>query len=216
MRDPNLLSPLVVQSSWCRLGDDSWLWRFQHYPLHIFRSIDAAPVHRRGWGLQEWTLSRRNIHFGRDVIYWECRLRLASESAEHHKNPRLGLPYIPKQIDELLNDESNILSHWTHLVERYSQATLTKAEDKLVAISALAREMQAVLEFRSNQKFTYIAGVWSPYLVQQLMWQRRTRQCLVRPRQYRAPSWSWASVDGPLDYRCCGWNRKKVGFLRLC
>ncbi|KAI0113929.1 heterokaryon incompatibility protein-domain-containing protein [Nemania sp. FL0031] len=43
------------------------------------RSVDRAPLNQRGWVLQERLLSHRILHFGADMMYWECAQRAASE-----------------------------------------------------------------------------------------------------------------------------------------
>lgn len=43
------------------------------------RCVDRAPLNRRGWVFQEWLLSRRILHFGARIVYWECRQRSATE-----------------------------------------------------------------------------------------------------------------------------------------
>ncbi|KAF4991919.1 hypothetical protein FDECE_13861 [Fusarium decemcellulare] len=41
--------------------------------------VDDGPLNHRGWVLQERLLSRRILHFGERMIYWECAVRSASE-----------------------------------------------------------------------------------------------------------------------------------------
>jgi hypothetical protein len=43
------------------------------------RGVDKAPLNKRAWCLQERLLSRRILHFGAEMIYWECHQRAASE-----------------------------------------------------------------------------------------------------------------------------------------
>jgi len=74
---------------------------------------------------------------------------------------------------------------------------LTKPEDKLVALSGTAMEMQSIL----NDE--YFAGLWRGYFIPGLLWYVDgwtfgPKSCRAQP--YRAPSWSWASVDGYVDY----------------
>ena len=64
---------------------------------------------------------------------------------------------------------------------------LTVRGDKLIAISALAREMYPLMQCH------YLAGLWEIDLLMQLGWLSRGTE--LRSTTYRAPSCSWASVD---------------------
>jgi hypothetical protein len=71
-------------------------------------------------------------------------------------------------------------------VEMYTASNLTKpTEDKFLAISKLARKIGPPKD--------YVAGLWKPVLSRQLWWQ--TGDNCTRPAEWRAPSWSWASID---------------------
>ena len=74
---------------------------------------------------------------------------------------------------------------------------MTKPEDKLVAISGLAREVQ---EFTKD---LYCAGLWRKDLTRQLVWRMQKPQ-IYRQKEYRAPTWSWASVDGRVIFLANG------------
>jgi hypothetical protein len=72
--------------------------------------------------------------------------------------------------------------------------------DKLPAISRIARIWQ------ENTGDEYLAGLWKSVLLQSLLWRIDAEFTILRrppnsrPPSYRAPSWSWASVDGPLTF----------------
>jgi hypothetical protein len=55
---------------------------------------------------------------------------------------------------------------------------------------------------RSPYPGTYLAGLWSSDVFVELIWFRRSANLgdLSRPKHYRAPSWSWAAVEGPIDF----------------
>lgn len=92
-------------------------------------------------------------------------------------------------LSSALSDDG-VMSPWPALVHTYSRQKLTKREDKLVAIAALARE------YAPHQKSRYLAGIWESELPVALLWY--THQCDDWSTSYRAPSWSWASLDGSL------------------
>jgi hypothetical protein len=71
---------------------------------------------------------------------------------------------------------------------------LPRAQDKLPALSNIAAHIA-----RHMGGDAYVAGLWRSHLIEGMIWQAtghakgRTRD----PAVYRAPSWSWASIDGP-------------------
>jgi hypothetical protein len=83
---------------------------------------------------------------------------------------------------------------WSWIVERYSSCELTYAKDKLVAISGLARNIQ----IQTGDQ--YIAGMWREDLEFQLCWYNAVGQQSQRAVPYRAPTWSWASLDCLIDF----------------
>lgn len=94
---------------------------------------------------------------------------------------------------------------WSHLVEQYMECQLTYASDKLVAIQGLANKIRSCTGVR------YLAGLWdNEDLVPSLLWYSPSRkQCngmaSIKHRhekyEYRAPAWSWASVDGTIVWK---------------
>ncbi len=87
-----------------------------------------------------------------------------------------------------------LTSYWYELVTRYSLGRLTKAEDRLVAISGIAELIQA------RTGMTYILGLWQEHLIYNLLWYTDAPAYQRPSGSYRAPSWSWASLDGMVMY----------------
>lgn len=85
-----------------------------------------------------------------------------------------------------------MITTWSGILHTYCRSSLTRAEDKLVAISGISKHFQILL---GNDQ--YIAGLWRGCLATQLLW-----YCLShatsRVHPYRAPSFSWASLDAPI------------------
>jgi hypothetical protein len=91
------------------------------------------------------------------------------------------------------------LDVWRTAVKNYSHRKLTLPSDKLVAISAIAKDVAKdvanVLE--DPRPENYLAGLWRQHLAYDLLW---AMEDPPQPRPpYRAPSWSWASVDGKVN-----------------
>lgn len=91
---------------------------------------------------------------------------------------------------------------WSRTVERYMECKLTYQQDKLVAISGIARKIQEATGER------YLAGLWdNSSLAPSLLWYVLGRRqadstASVRYRSVeddcRAPSWSWASMEAKI------------------
>ena len=192
MRDPARLRPLVLHSRWRGPeGIDLWEWR-------LGSDSDAAPLSRRGWVLQETTLSPRTLYFGTVMISWSCRTILARENSRPHPRETVALVYRGQEIDEAGLREFLVI--WNATVERYTSAALTYPSDKLVAISAVAKELQKIFDNGLTGKFIYLAGLWTSSLESQLLWE--TPEPSPTPRVAgRAPTWSWASIDSPIHTR---------------
>jgi len=78
---------------------------------------------------------------------------------------------------------------WCQIVAAYTPLKMTKPGDKLVALGGVARVVQDVV-VRG-----YVAGLWMECFIQGLLWHVVAGH-EKRPVEYRAPSWSWAAVEG--------------------
>jgi hypothetical protein len=188
------------------------------HPFNRFQSLAKEPLSTRAWTLQERVLSPRTLHYGSDQLHWECRQTIKSEAGNPPYYPRLNQSEDESYHDGWLNkvpsdlmpepqghgqiaysedeneDGIGYQDSWYGLVEAYTERELSYGDDKLPALSGLA----SAYEYR--HKGTYVAGLWSQDLVFGLLWYAKTNQPLQRPVRYRAPSWSWASVDGPVNF----------------
>lgn len=104
---------------------------------------------------------------------------------------------ILKAPDLGVEPESRVLAHHLcpRIIESYSQCRLSKSEDKLIALAGIAKGMRLILQDE------YVVGMWKRYLASELGWYVKDhRQSDGSPSQraspYRAPSFSWASIDG--------------------
>lgn len=83
-------------------------------------------------------------------------------------------------------------TQWTHLIETYSLRSMTYASDKLVALAGIAEKFGEALRTK------YIAGFWEDHMLEYLIWHPESGA--TRTSSYRAPSWSWASLDGGIAF----------------
>ncbi|KAI1746742.1 heterokaryon incompatibility protein-domain-containing protein [Xylaria castorea] len=162
----------------------------------------ASQLDHRGWVLQEHLLAPRTVHFG-DPVVWECRetivKRLLSQPFIFPTEPII-------KVWSLRLKHCPCLSLWYQTVEKYSRCALSEPGDKLVAIGGLARIFSAVMQT------TYIAGLWGKHIISGLLWETATKDC-KRVGHYRAPSWSWASVEGAVKFHSVPDGAVSLAFL---
>ncbi|OCL09253.1 HET-domain-containing protein, partial [Glonium stellatum] len=186
-RDPSLLFPCRIKMSWNDRPES--FYQIDYTSFWTSQVLDA-PLNQRAWVVQERLLSPRVLHFGHQQILWECR---ELDAAERYPE-KLPLALASgqgfyKALDPLTDDphqqnEDNrgqklkIFQGWYRILGTYSDSLLSNPEDKLIAISGIARKMQAIMP--DNR---YGAGLWLGYLPK---------------TPYRAPSFSWASLDGSI------------------
>lgn len=203
-RSPLSVWPCRITASWYCFPDSKLVLNRPGWA----EERDLEPLSTRGWAFQEWLLSKRTIHLSKDQVRWECHCLAASEvypkGLEDHDIDYLGLP--TKSIIKLLESEdaSNL---WKRIKIEYSEKHLTVATDKLTAFAGIARMVHKVLK---SPKEDYVAGLWRPELMTELLWERSTLEEEVKVihkdhlSQYIAPSWSWASIGGRISYYLLG------------
>ena len=202
----HIRSPLLVWP--CRITATWDCFPFNELVLYV-RSWAGeramGPLKNRGWAFQEWLLSKRIIHLSRDQVRWQCHCLAASEiypgGLDEDDLDYDGTP--TKNIIRLLKDEdAEAIALWRRIKEEYSQKHLTVTTDRLAAFSGIARMVHKVLK---SPKEDYLAGLWRPELLTELLWKKVPEEFIevphrTHPSGYIAPSWSWASIDGPFDY----------------
>jgi hypothetical protein len=97
-----------------------------------------------------------------------------------------------------------ISEYWSNIIEDYSCRSLSEEQDKLVAIAGLVRRTK---ELTGDN---YFAGLWQSYLPEGLLWRRKGESFLTLPTSYRAPSWSWAALDGPIATFASNWPSSHI------
>ena len=100
-----------------------------------------------------------------------------------------------KLAQEFLKEVSSqmqMIDFWNCIVSIYSRCALTIEQDKLVALAGVARAM------KEQMGCDYLAGMWRSDLERNLLWS--VGSTFRRPKEYRAPSWSWASIDGEIGF----------------
>ena len=183
--------------------------------------VFVEPLLTRAWVLQERILSPRTLNYGTAELFWECQTITAHESLsaipERTPAAEMKRSLAPRQTPENLSVEvpdptklSSIYKRWYSVVEAYTRLQLTYESDKFSAISGLAKE------FQRQTGDEYVAGIWKSDFHRGLLWRPagvdygplRHKFDRRRPRKWRAPSWSWASWDGPIDPSLVSYRRR--------
>ncbi|KAF2146188.1 uncharacterized protein K452DRAFT_263819 [Aplosporella prunicola CBS 121167] len=187
-------------------GSDEGIWSVFHNEKDSFYVSMESPLSCRAWAVQERLLSPRILHFGSAQISWECNEEefLLESLPEAHENPvtsphRIWPFSIPMTQESTSSNQiqghslTTLRSAWWTIVEVYAKGGLTKPhKDKFVALAGIAER------FASLYGHDYLAGIFRCDFPVCLLW--NTLPGSSRPTEdgYRAPTWSWASVDGPI------------------
>ena len=133
-----------------------------------------------------------------------------------HGLPKFGQLSLREDFPIMTTEHGRWKNGWVKLVEDYTRRKLTYGMDKLPALSGLAR----LIEQRTGDK--YFAGLWKCHIIEDLAWTVYGRSLITAasafgqggdvltdlrgsvqvppPSTYRAPSWSWASLDAPVIF----------------
>lgn len=189
--------------------------------------IDAArgPVSSRAWCLQEQRLAPRVLHFGKFQLHYECQsgkweereleINLKPRNVFYASEHNVRQPQVRDIFDRELSATKpssgvKTVSQWNAIVSDYTTRGLTNSSDKLMALAGLARKTSELLQCQ------YLAGIWQNELHIGLSWSmahmssfyQSGNHLLIngigepprRATEYRAPTWSWASMDGPVTF----------------
>jgi hypothetical protein len=172
------------------------------------------PIAKRAWTMQEQLLAQRTLTFTTHTMMWRCPAGMRNFGNSLYFPHDLGSGYNDNDEKYSLNLHSLLLSEeeacihrdkalscWLRLVTAYSLRVASLEGDKLNAIAGVASHPS----FSRALGPGYFAGLWQNNFARQLTWSTSYRHrttpenettIIYRPMRYRAPSWSWASVDG--------------------
>lgn len=206
----------------------------------IFHS--DGPTGARAWCYEESILPLRILSYTKERIRFRCMQHSCDDYGRYSKgtvkSPHAFLdpsPWYkgtnaPKSAwhsDPTLD----LLKVWYSILDlHYTPRLLTKPGDRLVAIGGLVRR------FRERMPGAYIAGLWQVDLPWGLLWECRRgkssgflgeeiisasgqtnpfKLAMTRPdyHQKRAPSWSWAALNGAISHPSMGFRYYNKGEL---
>lgn len=127
----------------------------------------------------------------------------------------------PESVSECTGSFERSL-FWTRLVNNYSCRQFTEEKDKFPALAGIVQSYLETTVAAGEPPPTYLAGLWwyqnelpsadrLSELPQGLAWVGEIK----RPSVYRAPSWSWASGDGYVNWPASLLPARSVN-LKIC
>ncbi|KAH0537508.1 hypothetical protein FGG08_005683 [Glutinoglossum americanum] len=191
-----------------------------------FKEVKDGPLNSRGWVLRERLLSRRTTHFAVTQVYWKCGKSYEAQDQSTHNllqdSSSRGLQLldalrkftlqgytgsiVPANKPESYSDEPSLPSRyglafglqecWRSIAVAYSKCGLTPSSDKLPALLGLAAKTKEITSLR------YSHGHWFDCSVNTtvgLLWSPRKKP-MDGPLDHHAPSWSWAALDGEIEF----------------
>lgn len=178
-------------------GEDFYLI-FRKRMVHNYTNTNLDhgwPLFSRAWCFQERLLSPRVIHFGPQELFFECMERSYCECNGITRTEMLPHPKLA--FSQALSNSSNgyhMARIWRAVVMQYCDLGLTVPTDIFPALDGAAKRMS---KYRPSR---YYAGLWEDSLIDDLLWQGHGWN-FQRVSPWRAPTWSWASVDKSIYYK---------------
>ncbi|KJA27786.1 hypothetical protein HYPSUDRAFT_876431 [Hypholoma sublateritium FD-334 SS-4] len=187
------------------------------------RAPQNEPVNQRAWCFQERVLASRALIYASHTLQFQCGRGIKNVGGGNNfetvaKTDGLRIPEtalirdarntwdcfgaVAEAEESRIQDRASILtehkiwSTWKETLSEYTRRSITNPADKLVALAGVADAFQRCWPHDTD----YLAGLWRHTLARDLTWHRARRAARhARPQEYRAPSWSWAATDGPID-----------------
>lgn len=178
--------------------------------------VKSEPINSRAWTLQENVLSSRVLFYTSFGLLWKYNREIIwvysgeSRACDPARRTRAGattpstenarfMMNTSRYVFSVARDGDLSARSWERILELYTTRNLTNPHDKLPALAAIAQRHS------KSTGAEYLAGLWKPTFRQDLLWKHHPGLPLIgvsdagnpmRSNEYRAPSWSWAAVDG--------------------
>ncbi|ERF71153.1 hypothetical protein EPUS_05982 [Endocarpon pusillum Z07020] len=175
--------------------------------LSLPRDSAKGPLSKRAWPFQEEKLSRRTLTYASEMVLFSCQTMSVNEEGSfsiipsatadpatfdpHHFD--LHTPHDLTTHDDNSKSQELAFDRWRQSLILYTELQMSNSMDKLAAIAGYAKFLGSVIRCK------YMYGLWKDDLHVELLWKSvyatSTLKCVTRAVD-RAPSWSWASIDG--------------------
>ena len=196
----------VFQLPYCHRGSDDVVRGTILLAEHPIWDMHQEPIDERAWTMQEHMLPLRLIRFGSKQTTWKCPTHYISidgGGSPHptNKDPEFSVdePHRVTEVQSKMEEfdtlgKSIVFGDWLEKISEYTNRKLSRPSDKLPACAALAETFAKILGFEASN---YLAGLWENDIQAQLLWSRREG---MEAERLSGPTWSWASLDGPVTF----------------
>lgn len=188
-----------------------------NYETFPFTDVEAGPLSRRAWVLQERYLAHRTVFFTEYGLCWSCPQGTIDESGYTYRETtslRADLQQSMLRYDHTSNERevkgltlcSDLTRQkwpyhgWYRMATLYSRCSITKITDRLPALSGIV----SLIASHTNEE--YYAGLWENGIIEGLAWRAgnvHDYQPANQSKEYIVPTWSWLA---PLTH---------IGFVSL-
>jgi len=202
-RNPYRVRPCIIPNPFKTDSKYAFYVRSQYLHQIHQKEVKDSLWYNRGWVFQERTLSRRLLIFGKTQMLWAYEELQAAElwpCGKTSKNfiDRFESFEVEKARFHALLDRTKGVAKdhktWWTFIQDYTGTKLTRKTDRLIALQGLATQVEGL----TGQQ--YCAGFWlNDSLPSSLLW-AAAKPPFPYPQEYRAPSWSWASIDGAVNF----------------
>ena len=173
-----------------------------------YQGLAIDPISHRGWTLEEQLLSNRILEFPSTTdAAWHCVKQRLTNIGKVGDLTLIRLsntwfPWgfrLPWSMRIGLPTNEDFQGYWAEIIRDFTLRVTHESDDRLNAIGGLAQEMNR------DMAYTYYAGMWGHETLRHLLWwgvgdqfDESSHPCSMAT-SYRAPSWSWASLEGQIQ-----------------
>ncbi|TRX98104.1 hypothetical protein FHL15_000749 [Xylaria flabelliformis] len=200
-------------------------------------SMGKEPINERAWTLQEHIVPPRVLYYSFQQLHWICRKGILpdggfypTDRAKPWKGSDIYRIFTLSQASKEMIDPSmstvlmrSLNSHpnhdieydgwrrnWDNLLQDYQARRLTNIDDKLVAVPSVG------ILFARYMHTEFLAGLFERDLAIDLLWNRvNVSKAQTRPTKYRAPSWSWASINSKTENQIASKKLRREGDVTI-
>ncbi|UQC84347.1 uncharacterized protein CLUP02_09843 [Colletotrichum lupini] len=155
--------------------------------LYINSFWSYFPITKRAWVFQERLLSGRVVHFAGSELNWECRSVRTCECGEISTSTSL-----PEKI-QFSGSLAELSGQYNWIAEGLPSSAPGNGQDENLDYSKFTPALLHSPKWTKSYEKLYRAGLWMDSLHLDLLWLVYKPE--KRPIAWRAPTWSWASLE---------------------